>query len=523
VSRNAERGEWVARACVACCVAIFLGFVASVLFSRGIGRNLNHDEHQFVAPAVLLCREGIQPYRDYPLFHLPNLVLVNAALIRYWNQPLMVGRCLSIASGFAMVLLVFREAWQIPSLSGRAWRFAAALGAVAFLIFDPLFSFTTGRAWNHDLAAVFTILAVLFQVRAARHDSFGHVAASAVCVGLAVGTRLTYAPIIVPLWASIWFFPGPLRRRVTFGAVFLAGVGVALGPSLFYLFTSPNEFIFGNFEFPRLRSLDPNNERIRKTMHPLRKMRFFVKEVALPSLPLFLAFAAISVQPGWRWLRGRSNRSFATALILAILPFALLGCFAPSRYQYQHFFVVTPLLVLGLVYAIGSLESSSRVRILVMIGLLFCCVTNSSIGIYKSHESLFPGPSREWFPNRVRQVGQRVRESVTVGPVLTLAPIYPLEGGLSIYPEFATGPFGWRSAPFASKEVRRRMGLVAPDDLEAFLRGRPPGGILTGVEEDSLEKPFVSYARAHEFRAVDIGKRRTLWLPPESVEQAGLQ
>ena len=147
-------------------------------------------------------------------------------------------------------------------------------------------------------------------------------------------------------------------------------------------------------------------------------------------------------------------------------------------------------------------------------GLLLCCVTNSSIGIYRSDDSLFPGLTREWFPNRVREIGRRVREYVPIGPILTLAPLYPLEGDLTIYPEFATGPFAWRSAPFASLEVRREMKLVALDDLETILRERPPKGILTGVEDESLEKPFVSYARAHGFRPIEIGKRRTLWLAP---------
>ena len=479
-----------------------------------MGRNLNHDEHQFVAPAVLLSRAGLQPYRDYPLFHLPNLVFINAALIRFWNEPMMVARCLSMLSALVTALLIFREAWQISGPLKVGWKFAAAVGAVGFLIFDPLFSFTTCRAWNHDTAAVFTVLAIILQIRAAQCDSLGLTAASAVCAGLAVGTRLTYAPILIPLWASTWLFPCPFRRRLAFASIHLVAATAALGPSLFYLCTSPKQFVFGNFEFPRLRLLDPDNERIRKTMHPLRKLRFFVKEVALPSLPLFLAYAAIGVRPVWRWLRGRSNGSFASALVLAIVPFALLGCFAPSRYQYQHFFIVAPLLVLGLVYGIGSLESSRRSRSLLLSGLLLCFVTNSSIGIYISDDSLFPNLPREWFPNRVREIGRRVREQVPIGPILTLAPLYPLEGDLTIYPEFATGPFAWRSAPFASEEVRREMKLVAPDDLDEMLRERPPKGILTGVEEESLEKPFVLYARAHGFRPIEMGRRRTLWVAP---------
>jgi hypothetical protein len=57
------------------------------------------------------------------------------------------------------------------------------------------------------------------------------------------------------------------------------------------------------------------------------------------------------------------------------------------------------------------------------------------------------------------------------------------------------------------------VGLVAPNDLEKLLRASPPGGILTGVEDDELEKEFIAYAKTHAFHATAGGKRRVLWLP----------
>lgn len=58
---------------------VWLGIVglivlaAFLLFARAVERDLNHDEHQFLAPSALLTT-GTRPYRDYPLFHLPNLI-----------------------------------------------------------------------------------------------------------------------------------------------------------------------------------------------------------------------------------------------------------------------------------------------------------------------------------------------------------------------------------------------------------------------------------------------------------------
>ena len=472
----------------------FLGAVFGFLFLIAMGRNLNHDEHQFIAPAAALAYDGLQPYRDFPLFHLPNLVFLYAALFRVFDHPFLIARIVSVLCSFAIAVLIFRE----------SRRFAFAVGSVILLILDPLFFFTTGRAWNHDSTALLIVLATILQVNAARRDSIPHAIASAVCGGLAAGTRLTCAPILIPLWFSIWFFPAPIRRRTLVAGIYVLAATAALGPSLYYLFAHTDPFLFGNFQFPRLRLLDPENERIRKTMNPLRKLRFFFKEVALPSLPLFLTYIAFTI-------RRRANFTFGTTLVLGILPFALLGCFAPSRYQYQHFFVIIPLLVLGVVYGMSAPSTSRRCALLCFTISVVTCL---SLFIYYSSKSLSFGPVDDWFPSRIARIGAQIREHSPRGPILTLAPIYPIENGLPTYPEFATGPFAWKSARFVPAERRSQLHLVAPDDLEALLAAKPPGAILTGVEEPALEKPLVEYSRAHLFVPVSLGKERTLWMPP---------
>ena len=91
---------------------------------------------------------------------------------------------------------------------------------------------------------------------------------------------------------------------------------------------------------------------------------------------------------------------------------------------------------------------------------------------------------RHWFTTQLHSDYAIVRS--IHGPILTLAPIGVLEVGGRIYPEFASGPFAWRGAHLLAADKRRRVGLVAPDDLEELLRERPPGGILTGVDDEEL-------------------------------------
>ena len=492
-------------------ITLFLATVLAFLFASSMARNLNHDEHQFIAPAVLLAQDGLQPYRDFPQFHLPNLVLLYAALFRVFDHPFLTARCFSVLCAFATAVLIFRECWHHPPFALTRWRFATAAGAVLILILDPLFFYTTGRAWNHDSSALLLVLATLLLVNAARCDSIPLATASALCAGLAAGIRLTIAPILIPLWLSIWFFPSPIRRRTLIAALYVATATTALAPSLYYLAVHTEPFLFGNFEFPRLRLLDPENERIQKTMHPLRKLRFFCKEVAIPSLPLFLSFIAFAIAPAWKFFRNRTPDRFGPALILAILPFALIGCFTPSRYQYQHYFIIIPLLVLGVVFGTSTMARMQKRQVILASLLFVICFIRFT---YKSINDIYPGSVRDWFPLRVARNASQIAEQAPHGPILTLAPIFPMEAGLKTYAEFSTGPFAWKSARFVASERRPQLHLISPDDLESLLAARPPGGILTGVEEGTLEKPLVEYSQAHQFTPVKLGKDRTLWLPP---------
>ena len=154
-----------------------------------MGRNLNHDEHQFTAPAALLATDGAQPYRDFPLFHLPNLVFLYAFLFRIFDHPFLTARCFSVLCAFGTAALIFRECWKSSLLTETHWRFAASTAPVLLLILDPLCLFTTGRAWNHDSTALLIVLAILLQISAARRDSLPRAAASAICAGLAAGTH----------------------------------------------------------------------------------------------------------------------------------------------------------------------------------------------------------------------------------------------------------------------------------------------------------------------------------------------
>jgi hypothetical protein len=122
------------------------------------------------------------------------------------------------------------------------------------------------------------------------------------------------------------------------------------------------------------------------------------------------------------------------------------------------------------------------------------------------------GSPQRWTAMHVHQIGGSLR-ALTNGKVLTLSPIFPLEGGLDIYRQLATGPFAWRVAPLVPKARRALVGLVAASDLDEFLAHARPAAVLTGFANYDLERPLDLYARRHGYQLRQIPDGLNVWLP----------
>jgi hypothetical protein len=56
-------------------VVCLILFAFTFNLSRAVRADYNHDEDQFIASVRLLLDDGLLPYRDYPYFHTPYLIL----------------------------------------------------------------------------------------------------------------------------------------------------------------------------------------------------------------------------------------------------------------------------------------------------------------------------------------------------------------------------------------------------------------------------------------------------------------
>ncbi len=98
----------------------------------------------------------------------------------------------------------------------------------------------------------------------------------------------------------------------------------------------------------------------------------------------------------------------------------------------------------------------------------------------------------DWVPLRVHKISEDIHSKIVFdGPVLTLSPLYAIEGGSRIYSQFSAGPFVYRIADRLSESQRRIVHAAGPDELKKLIESTPPSAVILGTEPKQLEEPIL--------------------------------
>jgi len=501
---------------------LFLLAIFPLLLSADMHKPLDHDEHQFVAGGVLLADHLLLPYRDYPYFHMPNLTFLYAALFAGTDYHLLAARLFSTLCAWLTVGVVFFLALRLFPRLPDPLRFLIAAGSALLLLANPLFTYTSGKAWNHDLPVLLTLLAFAVHSRVARQGGGRRWAfLSGLLVGLAAGTRLSFALAAIPLGGTLLLFPFDARqKRSALVRAWAVGVLLALVPSLLLWALAPRPFLFGNLDYARYNTLYRREVGFAAgdvsaiAMTFAGKLSYLARYVISAPGNLLLLFSflffALTMNIPNRW-QGPCRQELI--LLWLLVPFLLAGSFAPTPAFFQYFYAPVPFLLLGGVYGVANLQEQQAKMKWSLLLLAHVVVMAGAYGLksYESVQDLFR--IEGWLPVQAHQVGVEIGETVGQGRVLTLAPLFPLEGRAQIYEQFATGAFAWRVAPLVPEQDRRGVEILSADDLADLLHAHPPDGILVGYEGE-LEQPFLEYAQANGYRPLPLANGTVLWLPP---------
>ena len=499
---------------------VFVGVTTIVFvlsFSRAITRSFNHDEHQFVTPAVLLTQGGLLPYRDYPYFHMPNQVYLYAALTWWTPYKLLAARIIQVLCGTAMAVLLCVTGWRLLGRMDPLGRWLTTGGLLLVLVSSRCFRYTDGLAWNHATSTLCVLTALLLHLRGLSGPRPTSLAFSGLLLGWAIGIRLSFAPVAVPFLLSFWLSRSPVRQGQRLGGLLLFSLGMTVGvlPAIVPLVTVPSRFIFGMLGYPRLQAL-VHLKQVQVTLPD--KILYFLHKFVDQSADaaLLILFLCCATFAAWRARAWGGPHRDAILLTLGVLIVLIPGVLAPTPPQLQYAYPLLPFMVLVVVYVFASapVQSAARWARLTGAALIIVAATDLPVTYQKLTALLTPS---QWTPVREHEVGERIRSATAPGAlVLTTTPIQPIEGGLRVYPEFATGVFAWRLAAFLPPEDRERYQMTSAAELGELLARRPPDAIFFKRRKEFVQ-PFIDYAQTRGYRRVDdpISGGYAIWVRPE--------
>lgn len=489
-----------------------------LLLAASMEKELNHDEHMYVSAGVLLADKLQVPYRDYPYLQMPNLVFMYAGLFALLGWPgyfLLEARVFSTVCATAGLGLVFLGVAGVLREISYGWRFLVAAGSVVAIMANPIFRYTSGQAWNHDASVLLSLSAFVAVHKAARREWHVRWTLSAgVLLGLAVGTRLTFAFVVPVFLAAVFLYPSVAGVKAAWKErlrpLMLFGDGLLLGlvPSLIAFLMAPGQFVFGNIEYHQVNALFWEHAGYERAMDLAGKLDYLRAVVTQPANLVLVVGSLSFLAAGLFAVRGAGSLYLFELLFgVALLPALLLGALAATPSWYQYFYMLVPFMVLVSAYEAALLMARAKWSV-----ALFGLMLMLTVGLGRPGYSLrVLWDVTEWVPVKVHNLGVEVSRYVGKEKVLTFAPVHALEGGADVYSLFAVGPFVWRSESLLDPDARYDLKVPTQAEFMARLEKEPPRAILTGFEGD-LELPWIDFAQEHGYEMVSLPDEKVLWL-----------
>lgn len=405
------------------------GLLAVLLCALAIARPVDHDESQYVA-AAMLSGAGLIPYRDYAYLQTPLQPLLFAPLAwasGRWVWPAL--RLVNALLGLAAIGGVYRAA----RLWGADRR--AALGAATLFATCDILLFAVGTARNDALPAALLAWAL---VGVAKGERGGASRVTAMVTGLvfaaAAAAKISYAlpAMAYGLWAlchrghrPAWIVVGTLPIVALIAALYAA---------------APEGFLFGVLHVPSQAPAE---------YYAARPWKLSWAAKLLDSLKfLALGPALIGVV--------MVMRKRPPAVLLLLMIGGAVGASMPFPTWRQYWLPLLPQLFVALALLWHRAPPAPRWRR----ALAFF----AAVGLVPTLITLIGRDEAMSLPTALAE-GRRVAATMdrmgVTGPVATLAPQMLAMTGRMPHPDFATGPFYFRSRALLDDSAERRLHLVA--------------------------------------------------------------
>lgn len=485
------------------------------ILSNSMIKEVGRDEQMYCTAGALLA-QGKLIYRDfsYPS-QLPCHPLLLSVLYRVLGTThyLLVGRLTSVLCDILVVLGIvgiYRSVFRAYRLQGLLFGIAAA----TLFLFNPLVDYALGYAWNHDVVILCVILSLWIFVTTDFQDKSRLWRMALMGALLTVGAFMRATTVLVELLflaAALRTAGGSFKNRLLTALPFLAAALVVMIWPIWVIAQAPEAFRLNLIRIPTLYG---------QWLHEIgRVLDKFALTVASLSTAGYLILLVLIGYLLWSVLRHPSNleaQERRKAYLTALLPimFFVIAYIPPTMWQ-QYLAVPVPFIVTALAYPLLGLrrgaekpEGRGRYKLaawLVGIGAIVA-VFASPVVLYRSLAVLVP---EQWMPIQLHRTSQEIAAKVPEPRlILTLGPLYALEGGCDIYPELSAGSIVYRIADRMSPEERQITHTVGPKTLNEMLAVRP-AAVIAGIEPSYfsfLEDPLRQSAPSNWRRETYAGR-----------------
>jgi len=495
-----------------------LGLVA---LTNSMSKPIGHDEHMYCTAAALMA-EGKIIYKDFSYVgQLPYHPTICAGLYKVFNNCyfLLIARCFSAACDILVIVLIaiifcilLKDVPVHSKLLG--------LGAATLYVFNPIVDYANGFSWNHDFVTLCILLSfVLFITTDFQKEfKFWRIALIGVLLTLASWSRMTAAPIYILFLIAIWNrFSGAKRDKIRFMMPFLAASMVISVWPLVVFFMAPKSFIINVFIIPIY-----NGEWQRQLAGIQGSLQVIINTLTKPAYIILFAlilYFFITFRRLRKDLKQPKDGNFIFSIIIIFILFIIV-LIPPAMFE-QYFARPALFIIISLVFPFLHLNQRRKSRLVKRHFDISCAVFAIAVtltilfntGIIK-RLSIVSSP-RRWTPIILHDISEDIADK-TKEPkrMLTLAPLYAIEGGGEIYPEFSAGPFVYRIGDYLKPKWLSAVTGTGVKGLDELVAESPPSAVILGTEPPGLEEPIYQAVVKEDWRMVNYPQNIVAYFKP---------
>jgi hypothetical protein len=500
-------------------IILFIGlFILSLIIAAdSMSKPIGHDEHMYCTAAALIA-QGKVIYRDFSyVAQLPYHPTICAALYKIFNSThfLLIARCFSMVCDIFVIVLIaiiYRITLKSLPIASKL----LGLGAATLYIFNPVVDYANGFAWNHDMVVMCILLCFVLFITTDFQKSSRYLLLALIgaLLTLATWSRMTTALIYIIFLIAIWKkLQGNLRQKFRDLIPFIASTVIFSIWPLIILIMAPKAFIMNVSIIPIF-----NGEWLREIAKIPGPSIVIINSLTKPAY-IILLILTIYFFTSIVLLRKNINEiNYGNLILSSIITvvFFIITFIPPAMFE-QYFAMPALFIIVSFTYPVFYLSKLSKHAMFKKHLNIACCIITISViltvlfntNILKRLPNL--SKPQSWPAIELHNISQDIANKISEPKlILTLAPLYALEGGGKIDPD----PFVYRVADIINEDARAIVVGAGMEDLDELTDEFPPTAVILGTEPRGLEEPLYNAAVKPDWKRANYPQGIVVFFKP---------